>query len=213
MGVRQTVLGYCMFTPSTEITRQCFDELVFVPELKILSREVFGFNEECEMFKNNKDIFPHFYHLNTVVRNNYQNLFYFGLLYEKFSNVFKFIRAYYNKNMLKLYKDFYNNNIDVFNEETDNIWKNIVKNHSQVMKNTVKNLDKNIADRFNALIDYSVDYRRVSKSKEDIRIQKKYAFNYIEYQLQLPIEQFSDSSSELIIEKKNGKISVQIVSV
>ena len=77
----------------------------------------------------------------------------------------------------------------------------------------IKNLDKSIVDRFTALLDYSIDLRTVEKSKEDMRIQKHYAFNYIEYQLQIPIEQFSDSSSELIIEKKNGKTNVQIVSV
>ena len=212
MGISKASMSFCKFNPSTEMTKKHFDELVFDPEIKNLSRDIFGYSEEIEMFKNNKALFPFFYHLNTPVRNNYQHLFHFSLLYKSFLSGFKFIRKYYSNDVLKMYRDFYNNNIDVFQNDMSVIHEIIKEDHRQMIKNMVKDLDKNIVDRFSALVDFSVDMRNVARSKTDTFIQKTYAFNYFEFKMQLPIEQFTDSSCELIIEKKNGKVNVQIVS-
>lgn len=213
MGIKYANMSFCRFNPTTDITERYLNDLVFDPEIKILSRDILGHTEEVEMIKNNKNIFPHFYHLNTHVRNTYQYLTYFTYLYSKFPNSLKYIRHYYNSDNLKFYQDFYNNNIDVFNNDMAIIKKMVTGNPVQILKNTFKNFEKPLFDRICALVEYDFDLQTVVKSKEDMSIQKKYAFNYIEHQLKLPLEQYSDTSTELLIEKKNGKLNIRVISI
>lgn len=212
-GVQQANMSYCKFTPATAITERYFDQLVFDPTITAVSRAIFGYTEEMEMLKNNKEIFSPFYHLNTPVRNNYQHLLYLAHLYELYHRSLRFLRVYYQYDFLRLYRDFYNNNRDILDSDHATVQQKFRESHREMLLNTVQGLDRPIADHFGALLDYEMDWKTVARSRTDMRIQKYYDFNYLEYQMNLPIEQFSDTKTELLIEKKDGTVSVQIISI
>lgn len=213
MGVKQFSMSFCRFNPSTHITQKYFNDLVFDPSIKILSRDIFGYDEEIEMIKNNKALFPFFFHYNTPVRNNYQYLVYFASLYKNYYSSLKFIRRLYKNNMLEFYRNFYENNMHIFNKDITVIQDNYINNKREMLVNTIKNYDKNIIKTFTALLDFNLDLQTVTKSKVDINIQKEYNFSYIEYMMNIPIEKFSNSKTELSIEKIDGKVKINVVSI
>lgn len=213
MGINKASMSYCRFSPGTDITNRYFDELVFDPDVKILSQGILGYSEENEMIKENKELFSPFYHLRTKVRNEYQYLFYFVHLYQKFSNSFKRIRSYYKGDNLRFYKDFYHNNLDMFNGDMTAISKNIKENLMQMFCNTIKNFDCCIRDRACAILEYEFDLQTVLKSRENMSIRKTYAFDYIEYQMKVPLDMCTDAETELLIEKKNGKVDVRVMAM
>ncbi len=213
MGVKQSTMSYCRFNPNTEITNKYFGDLVLEPKIKVLTRDVFGYAEELETIKANKEIFPHFYHLNTAVRNNYQFLIYLAHLYRSFPNSLKFVRPYYKGDNLKFYKDFYNNNIDIFSGDMAALKNMIKENPVQMLTNTFKGFDENLYKRICAIIQYDFDLQTVAKSKTDMSIQKKYAFNYIEHQMKLPLEQCTDKTTEILLKKENGKFDIKVISI
>lgn len=213
MGVKKASMSYCRFNPATDITERYFDELVFDQDIKILSRGIFGYSEESEMIKGNKEMFSPFYHLETKVRNEYQYLFYLVLLYQKFPTSLKRIRPYYKGDNLKFYKDFYHNNLDIFNSDMSVIKKNIKENSMKMFFNTIKDFDRSTRDRACAMLEYDFDLQTVAKSKEDMSVRKTYAFDYVEYQMKVPVEMCTDAKTELLIEKKNGNVGVRIISM
>ncbi len=213
MGVKHLTLSFCNFNPATEITRKYFDKLVFADKIDIFARGVLGFFEEIEMIKNNKELFSHFYHLSTPVRDNYQYLHYLAFLRNNFPNSFRYIHHFYNGDNIRFYHDIINNNQDIFKKDISYVAREFAQNSLQILKNALKDLELPLRERICALLEYDFDLQSVSKSKVDTQIQKKYAFNYIEYQLKLPIDQYSDSCSELLIESKNGRVSTHIVSI
>ncbi len=213
MGVGNASMSFCRFNPATDITNKYFDSLRLAPEINILARGIFGYQEEIEMLKSNKEIFSPFYHLDTRLRNEYQYLFCLANLYLKFPNSLKLIRRYYKGDNLKFFKDFYNNNIDVFKSDIANIMKNRRERPVEMLANTIKDFDEPLRKHLVALLTYDYDLQTVVKAKEDMSIQKKYDFDYLEYRMNVPVEKYSDRQSELLIEKKNGKVNVRIVSV
>lgn len=213
MGIKNSAVLFCKFIPSADITRQHLDELVFDPQVKVLSKKVFGYYEEIDMFKNNKAIFSAFHHLNTPVRNNYQYLVYFLAMHRTFRKTLPFLRAYYQNDLLKFYRDFHNNNLEIFDSDMSVIKENFAVNQRQILLNTFKHFPQPLRERFSALVEYEADFRTVADANGDMRLQKTYAFNYIEYQMRLPIDQFSDTQTELLIEKKNGRVDVQILHI
>lgn len=123
------------------------------------------------------------------------------------------IRAYYKNDFLRFYRDFHNNNSDIFDCDIAIIQKTFEENPQQILLKSFKHFDKSVYDRFEALVNYEIDLKKAKKSKEDICIQKTYAFNYMEYTMQLPIDQFSDDSTTLLIEKKDGRLRLQVISI
>jgi len=213
IGVQHTSMSYCHFNVATEMTEKYLNELYFDEEIKLLGRGVFGFSEELEMIKANKKIFSHFYHLSTPVRNEYQYLRLLILLYERYRDTFRLISGLYNGDYLKLYKDFYNNNSKVFDEEISNIMSAMFKSPLEIIANTIKDIDSSYSEKILAVAQYEYNARKVSKSKEDTEIKEKYNFSMIDLQMKLPITQFSNMKTEILLQKKDGKFGMKVISI
>lgn len=212
-GVSKVRLAFCAFNANTEMTNKHINEMVFDSNIRILSRDIYGFNEEKEMFLKNKNIFPHFYHLSTPLRNEYQYLFYLNSLYHNLPNTAKYVRKLYKGDNLKFYKDFYTNNVEFFKKEILHSKKIIRDNCVELFNNTIKDFNEPYMKYIKALLKFDYNLQKVSHSDEDIYIKEKYNFNYLEYKMNIPIEEFSNTTTEILLEKNNGIFNMKIISI
>lgn len=214
MGCNYASMSFCKFNAMTFITNKYFNELVLNDDISLLRLDIFGYQEEYNMIEENKSIFPHFYHLNTELRNEYQHLSFLCKLYQKFPNSIRYLRSLYKGDNIQFYKDFYNNNIKFFNTiDMLHTGKSLKENSIEIFSNTIKGFRQDYVKKIISLLEYDYDLQKVSHSKEDISIKKSYDFSYIEYQMGLPIEQFTDKKTEILIEKINGKFNKKILSI
>lgn len=213
MGVQHTSMSFCKFNVATEITNKYLDELYYEPSMKILSNNIFGYKEELNLIKSNKKIFSHFYHLTTPVRDNYQYLRFLIMLYEKYRDTFRLICNLYDGDYLRLYKNFYNNNSAIFELEIYDIVSAMHKIPIKIVANTIKDFDKAYTEKILSVMQYEYNARKVSKAKEDTEIREKYNFSMIDLQMKLPITQFSNMKTEILLQKKNGKFEMKVVSI
>ena len=44
-------------------------------------------------------------------------------------------------------------------------------------------------------------------------VLETYDFNYIDYRMNLPIEQYSQGKTEILIQKTNGKTAMKVLSI
>lgn len=211
MGVQYASMSFCKFNPSTQITNECFDQLVFDPSIKILSRGVFGYKEELLMIQENKAIFPFFYHLRTPVRDKYQYLYFLSHLYQKFPNSIHHLRKLYNGDNLKFYKDFYNNNLSFFEEDMAHAVNSFDAYSLEILYNTIKDFNPPYIRQLKALLRYDYNVQRISKSKNNISVQEIYDFSYTDFKLKLPIEEYSDGKTEILLQKVDGVKSMKIL--
>ena len=54
---------------------------------------------------------------------------------------------------------------------------------------------------------------RIKNSECDITIQEVYDFNYIYYKMNLPIGMYSDGKTEILLQKKDGKVSLKVLQI
>lgn len=212
MGVEYTSMSFCKFNPSTVITQQYADELVFDPAVDISSRNVFGFWDEREQIASHRDIFPFFFHLSTPVRNQYQYLSIFTHLYRQYPISAPMIRSLYRGDHLKFYRDFLSANSGVFQQDMGNIMKHIKQDQLSLFLNTLSLFPEPYIKQLKSIMQFEDDCHTVSRAKESCTIQRQYDFSIVEYQLKLPIEQYSDLQSELLIYSSNGKPRIKVLS-
>ena len=212
-GVNGTSMSFCRFTPMTDMTNKYINELVLNDNIRILYRGIYGYQEEYKMIKDNKKIFTFFYHLNTDLRNKYQYLFLFNTIYQKFPNSMKYLRALYKGDDLKFYRDFYNNNRGAFEQEMLHIGRFMRENALQFFYNTIKDFDEPYIEKIKEILRYDYNLQKASLSREDIEIKDTYNFSYIEFSMKLPIEEYSNMKTEILLEKKNGKFNLKILSI
>jgi hypothetical protein len=55
------------------------------------------------------------------------------------------------------------------------------------------------------------DVQQVAKSEGDITIQRTYPFSYVDFTLKRPIEAYTDASCEILLENRNGKLSMKVL--
>ncbi len=105
-GANSVQMAYCLFHPNTHITEENYDNLVLDPTINVIHRDIFGYEDELELIRQNKRIFPFYYHLPTKVRDEYRYLSILARLYQLFTGPMSQLRQLYGGNLLKLYKDF-----------------------------------------------------------------------------------------------------------
>lgn len=212
MGVEHVSMSFCRFNPVTQITEEYFDKLIMAPEMKWLSRGIFGYDEEFEIIESNKAIFPFYYHLDTPVRRDYHYLAYLMHIYQELPNSAKYVRELYAGDSLKFYKDFYNNNIEYF-DDTHILAKAIREKPVELLESTIKNIDIPWKEQLLALLKFDFNVQKVAKSREDIEIRETYDFSYLEYKLKVPLCKYSKGKTEILHTKRDGKIDMKIISV
>lgn len=213
-GISYASLSLCRFNPATVITNKYFDDLVLDPEMKILTRGLSsGYAEEYEIIKNHKELFPFFYHLDTPLRRDYQYLEFLMSVYKRYPYSIKYLRSLYKGDNLKFYRDFYDNNTELFKKAMPEIERTIYSDSFEAMCNTMANFDFPYIEQLKALMKFDADVQKVKKSKEDTTMQVIYDFSYIDFQLKRPIEEYSKGQSEILIQKKNGKMFIKALQI
>ncbi len=213
-GVQHAGMSFTRFNPATDITQRYFDDLVLNPEIKIINRAVsFGFEEELDMIRNNKAMFPFFYHLNTPVRNNYQYAHFFVRLYQQYPRTIRYLRQLYKGDNLRFYRDFYNNNLEFFQQDMLYTADGIRNHGVQILSNTVKDFDVPYLPQILSLLRFEENAIRTRESDGDITIQEVYDFNYIDYKMKLPIEMYSTGKTEILFQNKDGKVSMKVLQI
>lgn len=211
-GVDQSTMSFCQFSPATQMTIDNFDKLTFDADNKIIFRGIFGWREEMQMLRSNKTIFSAFYNLRTDLREKYQNLLYFKIIYDKYRLPMQFLRKYYRGDNLAMYNAF-RNHIDAFFNQ-DNITPNMMEDGIfGIINNAMDDFDKPFAKQLKSLFSFRYDMRKIKKSKTDCSIKKVYDFNYLDYLEKMPIEEFSEYKTELQIQKNGQNISVEMLSI
>lgn len=152
MGSNDSSIGFCSFNAQTEITNKYFDDLVMDSNIKMLFRGVFGANKELDMIQNNKALFPHFYHLPTYVRNNYQHILVFARTYQKLALTMGLLRQTYHKDNLKFYRDFIECNSHIFEQTMSNIMRVFVRTPHELVLNMLKRMDPDDALLFESIL-------------------------------------------------------------
>lgn len=213
MGVQHISMSFCRFNPITDMTEEYFDRLVFDPKIKKLTRNIYGYQEETQMFRDHKAIFPFYYHLPTPLRDEFQYLAYFTYLYEQYPTFMHQLRKHYHGDNLKFFRDFYYNNLPYFERDLDYLLEGIRSHVLEMMDNAMKDLDVPYLPQLKALLKYERDTRRVRKSKVDITLRDTYDFSYYDLKLRLPIDQYSQGQTEILLQKTNGKTSIKILRI
>lgn len=195
------------------LTEENFDKLVFDPSIKILSRDIFGYEEELEIIKENKAIFPFYYHLDTPVRKEYQYMHYFVDLYWRYPIAMKPLRKLYQGDNLQFYKDFVAANASCFAGNMDTLAAYLQEQPLQVFYNMADYLNVPYVRQLKALLKYSYDVTRLYQSPEDVTIHDTYEFNYVDMNMQRPVSQFTPGKTEILLEKKAGVPNIQVLNI
>jgi hypothetical protein len=213
-GVQHVGMSFTRFNPATDITERFGERLVFDPDMKILARGfTFGYEEELDTIRNNREIFPFFFHLNTPVRNEYQYLHFLVRLYQQFPKTIRHLRGLYKGDNLKFYRDFYNNNLPYFERDMLYTAQGIKVHALDMLSNTIKDFDLPYIAQLKALLRFEFNANQVDQAESGMSIREIYDFNYIDFKMQLPIEMYCDGKTEILMENKNGEFSMQVLQI
>jgi hypothetical protein len=64
-----------------------------------------------------------------------------------------------------------------------------------------------------SLLRFEENALRTRESYGDITIQEVYDFNYIDYKMKLPIEMYTAGKTEILFQKKDGKVSMKVLQI
>lgn len=211
MGVTHISMSYCKFNPATAITEKHFDELVLDPDIKIIDRGIFGFENEFQTIADNKQVFPFYYHLDTPVRRNYQYLHFFIHLYELYRQPMMELRRLYNGNELQFYRDFYEGNLPCFDEDIIYAQECVNTHPVRMLENAMDRLDHPAVPQLKGLLNFVHDLQTVTESEKNISMIRSYSFDYQDYQAGLPIEEYRPHQCNLLLCKTGLKTIVKVL--
>ncbi len=206
-GIHYASMSYCRFNPNTEITNKYFDQLVFDPTIKFMGRGIYGYDEELDVIKANKAIFPFFFHYETPLRREFQYLTILTSMYLKFPHSAKYIRRLYNGDNIAFYRDFIKCNQDTFDDTIFEISKMSNLYPVKMFTNMLEQFDLPYMDKLKALLQYDFDYQSVKGSKDGTVKQTIYGFDYAEVEEGISVENLSDKHSLVRFERNNGHVS------
>lgn len=208
-GLDYVSMSYCRFNPNTEITNKYFDDLYFDPSIKFMGRGIYGYEEELEVIKANKAIFPFFFHYETPVRREFQYLTILVTMYRKFNHSAKFLRQLYNGNNIEFYRDFIRSNQECFDSTIMDISIESQLRPVEMFAKMLRKFNVPYEKQLLELMRYDFNYQRLRDSKDGTVMQDVYHFNYQDMLDNLPIEQYSNHSCLIRLEKQDGTIAKQ----
>jgi radical SAM superfamily enzyme YgiQ (UPF0313 family) len=209
-GVDKLGMFFCRFNPATQITADYIDNLVLDPNITVLSKSIFGYNEELELIRSNKALFPYFYHLKTPLRDEFQHLTYLIQIYQKFPKTGPIIRKLYNSDYVKMYRDFVAYNPSITSGSPELVLRTASHPHEFLIA-MLQGLDFPQRNQLAGRLTFEWDVQQVAKSEGDITIQRTYPFSYVDFTLKRPIEAYTDASCEILLENRNGKLSMKVL--
>lgn len=212
-GVSYASMAFCRFLPKTKLVQQYYDQLVIDLNIKKLSRDMFGYEKELPWAYEHKSLFTYYYHLRTPVREKYQFVYFLGHIYQRFPNSIKYLRKSYAGDNLRFFEDFYESNRDCFAGDISLMKEIAFRDPMQMLGNMLDRSKLPYARQLKGLMKYDLDIQTVSKSKKDISFRETYDFSYLEYAKKIPVEQYSNLKTELLIQKVGGKLSVKVLKL
>ena len=200
------------FNPQTKMTRQHIDDIIF-DNNPLLQRGIYGLSQELNIISNNKCIFPFYYNFQSNIRNEYMYLYYLVSIYKKHPNSMKYIRNIYQDNNLELCRDFIRHNQAILNTNPEKLDKTIRENTIEIISNTIKSKEIINFTQLIGILKYEYDLYEIYKSKQNTVIRKNYDFDYIEYKMNIPIINYTQKRSEIVLSKTNGNVSISLINV
>lgn len=213
MGVQDIQLNPCLYSPQTEMTARYFDQLEFDDSLESLVMTKFGCLEEIDMIRNNKSLFTTLYRLKGTLHDVYPYAKHLLPLYMKFPQTARYVRQLYRGDNLRFCRDFQERNGDVVKLSVRSFQEILDRDPLQVMLNTISALDAPHVSLVRELLRFEADVEWIRAAPAGTRCQKTYGFHYYEYKLGCPIDEFSCASSEILMEKQDGKAVIKLVSL
>lgn len=206
-------LSFCRFFARTKLTKEYYEQLVFDPDMKMLTEGYFGLEDDLQMVLDNKPVFTHFFHLNTDIRNEYHFLYHLKSLYKNFPNSMRLFRALYNGDNLKFYKDFTGYNAHIFHDSAVTILDYVNNQPMLVMENWIKGLGIGNARQMLSVMQYDLDVQSVFGSRKDSSLTRTYDFNYYDFKLKLPIEKYTEGKTTILLKKEDGIPTMKVLKV
>lgn len=210
-GVHHVSMAFCHFYPGTAITKEYYDQLVLDPTIKVLPRSLYGCSEEVEMIENNKAIFPFFYHLETPLRREFQYLRYLIQTYEYFPNSIAYLRKLYNGDHIAFYRDFIRLNETHLNGPAPSVPTLISRHSVETFSAMLDRFAPSYEKQLKSLLQYDYDMHRIETAKSDVSIQNLYHFDPNDLAAKVAIQNYSNRSSIIRLEKKNGCINQSVI--
>jgi hypothetical protein len=213
LGVSYTSMSFCQFSPNTHLTETYFDQLIYDPAVKIQRHGVYGYSQEETVIRNNKALFPFYFHLDTPLRNRYQYLHFLIRLYRSFPDTVSYVRKLYQGDNLAFFRDFYERNRPLLDVDIDEAEKNIDTQPLQMLLNITAHWNVPYIKQLEGLLKYSYCVYQVSRSKEDRSVREIYDFNYVDLQLKHPLESYAQGKTEILVEKTNGRFQTKVIQI
>ena len=213
MGVQNVNLFFTRFNPATEITVKYMDQLVLDEKVDILSRGVFGYEEELPVIRENKELFPFLYHLHSQVRDEYQYLRLFPYLYEQFPNSVKFLRQLYKGDDLRFYRDVVRCSQDIFDRGANAVVAQIKDDPFVFVEKVADLFDEPFIPQLKGLMRFVRDVQKIRMSREDLVIEGEYGFNFLDFKMRKPIEAYSVGRTRFRLSKTGGVADMKVVKI
>lgn len=212
-GVPYTSMSHCKFSPKTGLTEEYFDQLVLDMDCQMNLGDGYGCLDEIDMIRDNKALFPFYYHLNTPVRNEYEYMYYFIAMYRGDPQTLWHLRQAYKGDNLKFYRDFRDANRQWFDGDRMELEKKIEEDTLGMLMNLTATLDVPKIRQIEAILKLTYRARQVASSKEDTQVLDTYNLNYVDFKLKRPIEAYSEGKTRILLKKENGKFDMQIQDI
>lgn len=212
-GAQSVSLFYCKFCPSTGLTEEYGDQLVFDENARMNLRGVYGYEEEKEILKSSRELFPFYFHLNTTIRDQYQYLAYLERLYSNGPRQLRQLRSLYHGDNLRFYREFYEANREWFEGDLDKLSEKIANDPQELVMNLVRSLDHPKKTQLEALLTLAYRTQEISRAKEDTQLRDTYHFNYVDLSMKKPVEEYGPGKTEILLKKVDGKFELKVLNI
>ena len=213
MGVQTATMAFCRFYPGTKDTEQYASQLVFDPSVRKLSRHVFGYENELSVIRQNPAIFPFFHHLPTPVRQEFQNLFFLGHLYQRFPRYIRYLRQSWAGDNLQFARDFLAANEALFSMGMEYAYDRIHDDPMQFIENLFSYKQLPGEKQLRAMLTLDLDLSAMSRREEGAYLCKCYDFSMVELKLGIEAAQMSDARTQIALRKRDGKTQMKILGL
>lgn len=211
IGSDNANISFCHFNPTTLMTQQFFHELVLDPKVDILAREIYGYREEVAAIAEHKALFPFFYNLQTELREKYQYLRYFTRTYKTFSMSRQYLRQAFCGDTGEFVRTFFDANPQAFTNGIETAVQWARYRPQNLLCNMLDRLEQPWVEPLKALVEFDFDRHSALQSKEDCAQIKEYAFCYTDLKERRPLAEFGSGKTKILIQKKEGKVSLMLL--
>ena len=174
---------------------------------------IYGYEEEKELLRSSKELFPFYFHLHTPVRDEYQYLQYLRKLYAAGPRQLHQLRRIYGGDNLRFYREFYDANRSWFEGDLKELGEKISNDSLKLVLNLVRRLDHPKKKQLEGLLTLAYRTQEISRAKEDTQLRDTYHFNYVDLSMKRPIEEYGPGRTDILLEKRDGKFELKVLQI